>query len=111
MTALTISAAAGGIQIPPAPPPTMMARSPSSTMKGLIEERGRFPGSGWFGVPGGEKSVSSLFRMNPAPGATTALPKKVSTVQVKAAALPAASITETCDVVDGAAAGGGSSAV
>src|SRR5215217_155354 len=82
------------IRAPPAPPTTRTGSPSSTTIVGLIEERGRLPGSGSLGVPGPEKSVSSLLSRKPVPGATTALPKLCSMVQVSDTAFPAASMIE-----------------
>src|SRR4051794_41770079 len=82
------------IVAPPAPPTARIGVPWSTTIVGLIDERGRLPGPGSFAVPGPEKSVSSLLSRKPVPGATTAEPKVCSIVQVSATALPALSTTE-----------------
>src|SRR3954454_3438919 len=79
---------------PPAPPTARMGVPSWTTIVGLIDERGRLPGPGSLAVPGPEKSVSSLLRRKPVPGATTAEPKVCSIVHVRATPLPAPSITE-----------------
>ena len=81
---------------PPGDPVTSSRlSSPSSTIVGDIELRGRFPGctrlaigSPFPPVAAKEKSVSSLLSRNPPPGTMTPLPNELSMVVVIDRAFP-----------------------
>ncbi len=65
------------LQAPAAPMVMKGLPSGFSTMLGLMEERGRFPGSGAFTLEGSEeKSSIWLFSTIPYSGTTTPEPKK-----------------------------------
>ncbi len=92
------------IWLPPGEPSASTGRPSRSTMVGVIEERGRLPGSTRLaiGTPScwlaKEKSVSSLFSRKPP--AISREPKPFSMVEVMESTLPAAS-TMTRWVVEG----------
>ena len=80
---------------PPGEPIARTGTPSSSTMVGLIDERGRLPGAGRFGsgTPGPWvgvklKSVSSLFNKNPRSGTTMPDPPVCSIVSVYETTFP-----------------------
>jgi len=78
-----ISATVVMIVAPPGEPTARTGSPSSSTIVGLIELRGRLPGSARLGLgPVKLKSVSSLLSRNPRSGTVIALPPVCSIVSV-----------------------------